>query len=79
MKFFLLINDSTEVSDYLDASIVWERGSGAEYPYRAKIEGKQCLIRLNDFPDERLYTLLVDGVAIADFDDWPSNWVRPED
>jgi len=69
----------TEVKDYLDVSVVWEKSADPEYPYRAEIEGEQCLVRLNDFPDEQLYTLLADGVAVADFDDWPSNWVRPED
>jgi hypothetical protein len=73
----MTISGVTEVKDYLDVSVVWEKSADPEYPYHAEIEGEQCLIRLNDFPDEHLYTLLADGVAVADFDDWPSNWVRP--
>ncbi len=74
-----IISGVTEMKNYLDASIFWEKGVDPEYPYRVEIEGQQCLIRLNDFPDEHLYTLLVAGVGVADFDDWPSNWVRPTD
>lgn len=69
---------TTEVKDYLDVSVVWEKGADPEYPYHAEIEGEPCLVRLNDFPAEHLYTLLAGSVAIADFDDWPANWVRPE-
>ncbi|MCG3161712.1 MAG: hypothetical protein JMDDDDMK_02921 [Acidobacteria bacterium] len=63
----------------LDVSVIWESNSDPENPYRAEIEDEQRLLRLNDFPDEHLYTLLVNGAAVADFDDWPVNWVRPEE
>ena len=63
---------ATAAKDYLDVSVVWEKGDDPEYPYYAVIAGEQCLIRLNDFPAAHLYTLLAGGVAIADFDDWPA-------
>jgi hypothetical protein len=67
---------TTAVKDYLDISIAWEKGNDPESPYVAEIEGEQFLIRLNDFPDEHLYTPLIGGVAVADFDDWLENWRR---
>ena len=33
-------------------------------------------MRLNDFPDENLYTLLVNDVEVAQFYDWPTDWVK---
>ena len=39
-------------------------------------EGRTLRVRVNDFPAEPLYTLLVDGVEIEDLEDWPSRWVK---
>jgi len=35
-------------------------------------------LRINDFPEEQLYTLIIDNEIILDFDDWPKNWERKE-
>jgi hypothetical protein len=34
-------------------------------------------VRMNDFPDEPLYTLLIENEEIIHFDDWPSFWGKP--
>ena len=57
--------------------IAWEHTGDGEFPYRAHIKGRTFTIRVNNFPDEPLYTLLVDGQEIEDLEDWPSPWVRP--
>ncbi len=54
--------------------IAWHKTGDAEVPYQALVHGKPLTIRLNDFPDEPLYTLLVDGVESRHFDDWPAKW-----
>lgn len=69
---------ATAVKDYSDMNVVWRKNADPEYPFVAIIEGEQCLIRLNDFPEEHLYTLLANGVAVADFDDWPVTWIKAE-
>ena len=47
---------STKAQDYLQEKITWKSGPKPLYPYRAEYEREQCLIRINDFPDDRLYT-----------------------
>lgn len=44
----------------------------------ATVEGKPWTVRINDFPDEPLFTLLIAGVEVMHFDDWPEFWHRPE-
>jgi hypothetical protein len=56
---------------------VWEATGDGELPYRAEIGGRTFTLRVNDFPAEPLYTLLVDGHEVEDLEDWPSAWVRP--
>jgi hypothetical protein len=59
------------------APIVWEHTGDREFPYRAEVAGKALTIRINDFPDEPAYTLLVEGQEVEDLEEWPPAWVRP--
>jgi len=68
---------STKVINYLDEKIAWRKTADPKHPYAAEFEGEKCLLRLNDFPGEHLYTLLVNGVEVTDFDDWSPRWTRP--
>ena len=38
-------------------TIFWKSTSNPIYPYKANIEGHDLELRVNDFPDEPLYTL----------------------
>lgn len=67
----------TKTSNYLVENITWKRTTDPNYPFAAEFEGEKCVIRLNDFPDEYLYTLLVNGEEVIDFDDWSAKWTRP--
>jgi hypothetical protein len=58
-------------------AIAWERSGDGEFPYRAVIDGSTLVIRVNDFPAEPLYTLLINDEEVEDLEDWPSAWVRP--
>jgi hypothetical protein len=60
---------------YFEKAIKWNSSSDAEHPWCTTLEGKKARIRINDFPAEALYTLEVDG-SEADFDEWPSGWVK---
>lgn len=54
--------------------VVWQTTSDAEYPYQAEIEGARWQVRINDFPAELLYSLLIDGREVDRFNDWPGAW-----
>jgi hypothetical protein len=41
--------------------------------WSATVNGHDCSLRMNDFPDEPLYTVAVEGVSI-DIDDAPLMW-----
>jgi len=56
--------------------IIWEKSTDPFHPFIANFEGKRCVIRVNDLPAEHLYTLIVDGEEVFDFDDWSEHWSR---
>jgi hypothetical protein len=60
-----------------DRAIRWRSTGDAECPYEAEVDGQRWMVRGNDFPAERLYTLLIDGVEHEQYDSWPAAWVRP--
>lgn len=57
-------------------AIRWEHTSDAEFPYRVLVDGHTHTIRINDFPAEPLFTLLIDGQEIEDLEDWPRGYGR---
>lgn len=59
--------------NYLLEEITWNRVNEPTFPFTASYDGRTIFIRLNDFPSEHLYTLIVDGSEIS-FDDWPKSW-----
>jgi hypothetical protein len=61
--------------NYLDLSLKWNKSENPEYPFYTQHNGHNLQIRLNDFPDEQLYSIIEDGESVCDFDDWPTNWV----
>ncbi|WP_226643248.1 hypothetical protein [Microbulbifer variabilis] len=58
--------------------LAWMATEDSEYPYEAYFELKKYIIRVNDFPAEAFYSLISDGKVLDEFDDWPSDWLRPE-
>jgi hypothetical protein len=57
--------------------VAWTPAGGGEIPYHAEIDGARWRIRINDFPAEPLYTLLIGESEIGHFDEWPKAWDRP--
>ncbi len=59
-------------------ALPWQRSRDAEFPFELHTQGQHWQIRLNDFPAEAMYTLIIDQQPIVDFDDWPRAWSRPK-
>lgn len=55
-------------------TIVWEKTGRGEYPLRATIDGREALIRVNDFPDEPIYSIIIAGQSVGELEDWPPAW-----
>ena len=72
---FSTANNWSEYPD-LQRSVAWRTASGTEpcIVFESFASEHKWLVRMNDFPDEPLYTLLIDGTAIIHFDDWPEFW-----
>ena len=62
------------IHDLFNESIVWTEVGDCEF--NSRVDNYECNLRINDFPDEPMYTLTYKGGAI-DFDDKPSNWIVP--
>jgi len=60
-----------------EQTVVWEKTKDPFFPYAGEAVGHKCAIRLNDFPDEPLYTLFIDGEMALHLEDWPPPWIRP--
>lgn len=60
----------------MQETVVWEKSGDPEYPFVAQLNGLKFIIRINNFPANELYTLIVNSEEVADFDDWPEAWVQ---
>jgi hypothetical protein len=46
--------------------------------FEAAVADSRWLVRLNDFPDEPLYTLLIDDTETLHFEDWQCEALRTD-
>jgi len=46
--------------------------------YVATSEGNEWGVRMNNFPDEPCFTLLINKKEVLHFDDWPLFWLKPK-
>lgn len=58
-------------SDLLSLPVVWEKVRDGLW--RACVQDRECLLRMNDFPEKPLYTVTVGGSSV-DADDAPAGW-----
>jgi len=54
-------------------SLTWKIHPNNNKYFYTKLNDKIILLRINDFPEESLFTI-IDGLNIFDFDDRPSEW-----
>ena len=57
-------------------AVLWLKTNDPLMPFRAVVGPDAWQLRLNDFPAEQLYTLVVNGREVGGFDDWPKTWKK---
>jgi hypothetical protein len=67
---------SPELGANLARKVAWTATGDVELPWSADVENTRWQVRINDFPDELMYSLVIDGQEAGDFHDWPQNWQR---
>jgi len=67
------------IDDYLKMNVTWSRTEDPVVLWRAEVGTRRWAVRINDFPEEPLYTLIVDEEEVGDFDNWPPEWIRGDD
>ena len=72
-----LVAPPVAAASLVAAAIGWVHTGDGELPYRARLDGRNLLVRVNDFPAEPVYTLIADCAELADLEDWPPSWHRP--
>jgi hypothetical protein len=56
--------------------VAWTASGDLQHPWTADVDGQTWRVRLNDFPDDLMYSLLIGDAASGDFHDWPETWQR---
>lgn len=62
---------------YFSKALKWFNTEDAEYPLVSNVNEECWRIRINDFPEEPLYTLFIEKRLVVSFNDWPSSWKKP--
>jgi hypothetical protein len=71
-----LTDESIPLGDCLNAKLTWWRTKDQMAFWRADARPDTWTVRVNDFPEDHLYTLLINDREIGNFDEWPAQWLR---
>ncbi len=68
-----------DLKDLFSEYLIWEPAQNRECYYVTKAYDENlCWLRMNDFPEEPLWTLSFNSVEV-DFDDQPEIWTFTDD
>ncbi len=65
-----------DLKELFNVEIIWKEVTPGGVEFIAEINGEKYELRMNDFPDEPLYTISYKGMEL-DFDDAPKIWKIP--
>jgi uncharacterized protein YjaG (DUF416 family) len=74
-----LAHSALELGDKLARELSWRSTGDPIYPWAAEVDGTAWRVRINDFPDELMYSLKIGSENAGDFHDWPETWQRSDD
>jgi hypothetical protein len=61
---------------FLQREVRCHQSRDLDNPWTADVQNHRWTLRLNDYPDDFLYTLIAEDEPIASFNDFPRNWKR---
>ena len=67
-----------ELGKLLTRKLSWQATGDVDHPWSTEVGGDTWRVRLNDFPDEIMYTLIINDAVIGNFHDWPKSWQRQD-
>jgi uncharacterized protein YjaG (DUF416 family) len=67
---------TAELGEHLAQKLTWAATGDLDYPWAAEVGGMCWRVRLNDFPDDIKYTLMIGDEDGGSFHDWPRSWKR---
>jgi uncharacterized protein YjaG (DUF416 family) len=73
-----LAHSTPALGDKLAQELSWRSTDDPIHPWATQVAGASWRVRVNDFPDELMYSLIVGDENAGDFHDWPETWRRPE-
>ena len=65
-----------ELREPLSRELSWHKTDDVDHPWSTQVGEETWRIRLNDFPDDLMYTLIINDRVIGKFHDWPQCWQR---
>jgi uncharacterized protein YjaG (DUF416 family) len=74
-----LVHSAPELGQKLAQELSWRSTNDRAHPWATEVDGTPWRIRVNDFPDELMYTLIIGSENAGDFHDWPEAWQRASD
>lgn len=70
------MNQNLTEEEVFSTIVNWHESDDPEFPYEATVRNNKWVLRLNDFPEEPLFTLFINDEEWGDFDDWSPYWKR---
>jgi len=67
------------LDDCLNSGVTWSKTNDPTALCGAHVGAETWIVRVNDFPEEHLYTLYVNDEELGSFDEWPRRWSRAEE
>lgn len=67
---------SPGLGEHLSRNLDWRATNDVDHPWATEVAGETWRVRLNDFPDDLMYTLIINDTALGSFHDWPESWHR---
>jgi uncharacterized protein YjaG (DUF416 family) len=68
-----------EFTANLARALSWSLTGDPFHPWATEVDGTIWRVRINDFPDELMYSLIIGNENAGNFHDWPETWNRPSD